>query len=88
VRCKGCGRSVRLTTRKRGSVDVKAMVGRVLTPGDAIEVRLTRRRDRSGRFRFGAAGRIYTYRMRSNGLGPRVDRCTRPGSNKRMRCPT
>jgi hypothetical protein len=87
VSCRRCGSSVRLTIRRRRSVRVAGFVGRFLPVGDRLELRLTHARDRSGRYRFGAIGRRFRWRVAGDGLGRRTERCTAPGSRKRIRCP-
>jgi hypothetical protein len=85
--CRRCGRRVKLTAHRGGSVSVRRFVGRLLQSGDRLQLRITHPRDSSHRFRFGAIGRVISWRIRGQDLGRRVDRCTAPGSSKKIRCP-
>jgi hypothetical protein len=87
ARCRRCGRRVKLTAHRGGTVRVRRFVGRVLPSGDRLELRITHPRAGSGRFRFGAIGRVISWQIRGQDLGRRVDRCTAPGSRKKIRCP-
>jgi hypothetical protein len=87
VRCRGCGRRVVVRARRRGTVEINGLVGRSLSPGDRVEMRLTRPRTRAGRYRFGAIGKRWTWPVLRQRLGTRTEHCTRPGSSRRMRCP-
>jgi hypothetical protein len=87
VRCGRCGHRVRVRARKGGRVRVRAFENRVVGAGDRIELRITHPRERRGRFRFGAIGKVIRWRVTDSGVGAPTMRCTRPGSAKRIRCP-
>jgi hypothetical protein len=87
VRCRGCGPRVTQRVRRRGTVEVAALGGRLLSAGDRIEMRLTHPRARAGRYRFGAIGKTWTWAVLRQRLGVRTESCTRPGSARSMRCP-
>jgi hypothetical protein len=87
VRCRRCGPRVRARAPRGGSVRIRAFEGRFVGIGDRIEVRVTRPRARSGRFRFGAFGKVITWPVTASGLGASKVRCTRPGSKRRIACP-
>ena len=70
-----------------GKLRVRGFEGRTVPVGDRIEVRITRPRSRSGRFRFGAIGKVIRFPITSAGLGQSKLTCTRPGSRRRIRCP-
>jgi hypothetical protein len=87
VRCGGCGGRVSRTARRAGTLRITGFEGRLLSGGDRLEVRITQRKTRSGRYRHGAIGRRVTWRVTPSGLGRRTERCTMPGKTKRIRCP-
>jgi hypothetical protein len=87
ARCGKCGSPVRKIARRAGAVRLDRFEGRVLGAGERIEIRLSQRRTRAGRYRFGAIGKVFTWPVKSSGAGPRRERCTVPGSQKTMRCP-
>jgi hypothetical protein len=87
VRCRRCGSPVRTRARRAGSLEVRGFRGRTVGAGDRIEIRLTQPRSRSGRYRFGAIGKVFRWPVVRGGLGPRTERCTRPDSRKRITCP-
>lgn len=87
ARCRRCGPRVSLTARRAGSLRIRGFEGRTVRSGDSIEMRLTQPRARSGRYRFGAIGRVVRWRIVGTGLGTRTEHCTLPGSSKRARCP-
>jgi hypothetical protein len=87
VRCRRCGSGVKLTARRTGSLRIARFEGRTVTSGDRVEIRLTHPKSRSGRYRFGAYGRVIRWPVVGTGLGTRTEHCTLPGSNNRTRCP-
>ena len=86
VRCGRCGRTLTRKARKTGTLRLKGFVGRVVQPGDKIEVRITLGRTGKGKFRFGAVGRYYRWPVQAGALGRSVRRCLQPGSRKPTRC--
>lgn len=87
VRCRRCGAGIERTARRRGTLRLDGFSGRTVAAGDRITVRIRHPRARSGRYRFGAIGKDFTWPVVAGGLGPRTERCVAPGSGKRMRCP-
>jgi ribosomal protein S17 len=87
VSCGRCGPSARARIRRGGTVRVRGFEGRTVSAGDTIKVRITRPRSKSGRFRFGAFGRVVRWPITSSGLGRSKSTCTRPGSRREIRCP-
>jgi hypothetical protein len=88
VSCGRCGPPVRARVpASGGSVRVGRVEGRTVRVGDSIRVDMTRPRSRSGRFRFGAYGKVIRWPITSAGLGRSKLTCTRPGSRKEIRCP-
>jgi hypothetical protein len=87
VRCKGCGRAITRRARRGGTVRLRSFAGRAVANGDRIEVRITHRRTRSGRFRFGAIGKVVRWPVVGGRLGRRSESCMAPRSTKRTRCP-
>jgi len=87
VRCTRCpGGKVVKKARRRGSLKVSGIVGRLVRSGGALEIRVTMARQKKGRFRFGAIGKYYRYPVNNDGLGKRKLRCLNPGSRKPVRC--
>jgi hypothetical protein len=89
ARCRRCG--VRRTVargRGRGRVvKLRKLVGREAPSGAVLEVFITQRPQRRGRYRHGAIGNYVKYTFEPGGLRKRVTRCLRPGSMKpRRRC--
>jgi len=87
VSCRRCGKTVRARAPRGGSVRIRPLEGRTVPAGDRLEVRITHPRSGSGRFRFGAIGKIVRWPITSTALGQSKVTCTRPGSKKRIRCP-
>jgi hypothetical protein len=87
VSCGGCGGAVRARVGAGGKLRVRGFEGRTVSVGDRIEVRITRPRARSGRFRFGAIGKVIRFPITSSGLGQSKLTCRRPGSRRAIRCP-
>jgi DNA-directed RNA polymerase subunit RPC12/RpoP len=87
VRCRRCGGKVTGRARRAGVLQLRRFVGREVRNGDRIEVRITRPRAKTGRFRFGAIGKYYRWPVTGDGLGDRVSRCTNPGSRRLIKCP-
>jgi hypothetical protein len=87
VRCNRCGKRVRARAPRGGTIRVRRFEGRTLSAGDRLEVRVTQPRSRSGRFKFGAIGKVTSFPITRDGLGAPRRRCTRPGSAKPIKCP-
>ena len=84
--CRRCGRKVTRRARRTGTLRMTGFVGRVLAPGDRIEIRVTLGRTGTGRYRFGAVGKYYSWPIESGKLGRKKTRCLQPGSRKPTRC--
>jgi hypothetical protein len=87
ARCGRCGRSVSRTATRAGILSLTGFLGRVVRAGDRLQVFITQPATRSGRYRFGAIGKVTTWPVRSGGLGALTQRCLRPGTHKSMKCP-
>lgn len=87
VRCGHCGRAVKRSAHRAGSLSMRGFVGRTVRTGDFIEIRATQPKVGHGRLRYGAVGRSFRWPVKATGLGRRVDRCLAPGTNRRQRCP-
>lgn len=90
VSCRRCGRTVARTAMRGGALRLPGFVGRRVSAGDTITLRVTQPRTRSGRYRHGAIGRLFRWPVRSTrpALGARMDSCLAPGSmRKRTSCP-
>jgi hypothetical protein len=87
VSCGRCGPPVRARVRGGGTVRVRKVEGRMVRTGESIRVQMTHPRTRSGRFRYGAFGRVVRWPITSSGLGRSRATCTRPGSRREVRCP-
>jgi hypothetical protein len=79
ARCRECGlRQARASGR--GAVVLSRFVNQTLRNGSALEIWVTRRTDRRGRFRHGAVGEYRCYRTRNSTLVERIKRPLRPGT--------
>ena len=87
VSCGRCGPPARARVKGGGTVRVRGFEGRTVSAGDSIKVRITHPRSKSGRFRYGAFGRVVRWPITSAGLGRSKATCTRPGSRREIRCP-
>jgi hypothetical protein len=86
VRCRSCGRKVVRRATRTGTLRMNGFLGRVLAPGDQIEIRVTLGRTGKGRYRFGAVGKYYRWPIESGKLGRKQTRCLQPGSRKPTKC--
>jgi hypothetical protein len=87
IRCTRCsGGKVVKKARRRGSLKVNGIVGRLVRSGGSLEIRVTLARQKKGRFRYGAIGKYYRYPVNNAGLGKRKLRCLNPGSHKPVKC--
>ena len=87
VRCRRCGKRVRVKARKDGALRVRGFDGRRIAAGDRVSLRLTRPPTGRGRYRFGAYGKTITWRITGSGLAASQVTCTEPGGRKTTRCP-
>jgi hypothetical protein len=85
--CGRCGKAVRARARRDGGLRLRALEGRTIPSGDRLELRVTHPRTGSGRFRFGAIGKIFRWQIKGSVPVAAKTICTRPGSKKRIRCP-
>lgn len=79
IRVSGGGRTVTARASSR-SVRVRAFEGVSLGNGSTLAVRATMRKQGDGRYRRGAIGSFYTYKIRGGRVGTRTERCMPPGS--------
>jgi ribosomal protein S17 len=87
VSCGRCGPAARARVSGSGTVRIRGFEGRTVQAGDSVRVRITRPRTKTGRFRFGAFGKVIRWPITSAGLGRSRLTCLRPGSGKEIRCP-
>jgi hypothetical protein len=81
ARCRQCGlRQAR--TGGPGPVALSRFVGRTLSNGSTLELWVTRAKDRSDRYRYGAVGEYRCYRVRHSSLAKPIERPLQPGSPK------
>src|SRR3954447_22758759 len=81
ARCR-CGVTQVVHAKKAGRVTLTRFAGRVAPSGAKIELRVTKARSRSGRYRYGAIGNYFAWPVRGSHTGSRVTRCLPPGSSK------
>jgi hypothetical protein len=82
ARCGQCGlRQAR--TGGPGPVVLSRFVGRALGNGSTLELWVTRAKDRSDRYRYGAVGEYRCYRVRHSSLAKPIERPLPPGSRTR-----
>jgi hypothetical protein len=88
ARCRRCGVSQTVRRARRATVRLSRFVGREAPAGATLEIRVTRGRSGSGRYEFGAFGKVFRYEFERGGVGSRAVRCTLPGKRAvRRRCP-
>jgi hypothetical protein len=85
ARCGGCG-SQTVKAKRRGVVDLGKLTGRAVNAGSTISVRVTLRRQKKGKFRYGATGKYTRWKVKAGGLGSTLDRCINVKSGKIERC--
>jgi hypothetical protein len=83
--CGGCG-SQTVRAKRRGVVDLGKLTGRAASAGAAITVRVTLRRQKKGKYRYGATGKYTRWKVKAGGLGSTKDRCINVKSGKIERC--
>ena len=87
VTCGRCGKRVKVRAKKAGTLRIRGFDGRRVSAGDRVSLRITRPPTGDGRYRFGAYGKVVTWRITSAGLESSKVTCTLPGSRKTTRCP-
>jgi hypothetical protein len=85
ARCGGCGSQTVKATRA-GTVNLSKLVGRSVSAGKTVEVRVTMAARGSGVYRFGATGRFRKWPIEAGALGATFDRCLNAKSSKIERC--
>ena len=85
ARCSGCG-SQTVRARRQGRVTLSRMVGRVVSAGGTVEVRVTMGRTGNGTYRFGATGSSFRWPVANGRIGTRVQRCLNVRTGARERC--
>ena len=85
ARCSGCG-SQTVKAKKAGNVDLSRFVGRAVSAGKSVEVRVTLARQKTGTYRFGATGKYSKWPIRAGALGATLDRCLNARTSKIERC--
>jgi hypothetical protein len=85
ARCSGCG-SQSVTAKRQGRVTLNRLVGRTVSGGGTIQVRVTMGRSGRGTYRFGATGNYFRWPVQGGRLGARVIRCIPVGTSKVERC--
>jgi hypothetical protein len=86
VRCGGCG-SQTVRVKRSGKVELSRFVGRAARAGANISVRVTMPRSRRGTYRFGATGKLVSWRVERGGIKSAPERCLNARTGKRERCP-
>jgi hypothetical protein len=85
AKCGGCG-SETIKAKKAGTVDLKKLVGRSVSAGKTVEVRVTMAASGKGTYRYGATGRYRKWPIKAGALGATFDRCLNAKSAKIERC--
>jgi hypothetical protein len=86
ARCRPCGVTQVVRAKKAGRQTFARFAGRVAPSGAKIELRVTKARSRSGRYRYGAIGNYFAWPVQGSHTGSRVTRCLPPGSKTPRRC--
>jgi len=87
ARCRRCDVRQVVRAKRRGTVRLPRLSGTFVPSGASIEVLVTLKRQPSGRFRFGAIGNLYRYRVDDSRVRPRIKRCLPVDSRKpKRRC--
>jgi hypothetical protein len=85
VRCGGCG-SQTVRARRAGTVELSRFTGRAAGAGATISVRVTMGRRGTGTYRFGATGKLQSWRVRAGGIKASPERCLHVRTGKSERC--
>lgn len=85
ARCSGCG-SQTVKAKRFGRVSLSKLVGRSVSAGGKVELRITMGRRGKARYRFGATGAYFRWPVKVGGLGTRVSRCLHVRTGKIERC--
>jgi hypothetical protein len=67
-------------------VTLSKLVGRTARAGGNVEIKITMRRNGTGRYRFGATGISFKWPVASDGLGKRTLRCLNVRTGKPEKC--
>jgi hypothetical protein len=86
VRARAGGASQTVKAKKSGRVTLRKLVGRSARAGSTVTVKITLGRSGKGKYKFGATGVGYKWRVKAGGLGRRVQQCLHVGSGKVERC--
>ena len=81
-----CGRKVTRRATRTGTLKVAGCVGRTVSSGSKIEVRVTLGRTGKGQYRYGAVGKYVRWPVEQGRLGRKQTRCLQPGSRKPTKC--
>ena len=88
ARCGRCGKVVRKTAKRQGTLSVvDGFRGRTIRAGDQLVVRIMQPKSASGRYRHGSYGKVLTWTVSSDSFGRVKQTCTLPGSRKVVKCP-
>jgi hypothetical protein len=85
ARCGGCG-SQTVKAKRSGTVNLSKLVGRSVSAGKTVEVRVTMAARGGGTYKFGATGRYRKWPIKAGALGATFDRCLNVKSSKIERC--
>ena len=85
ARCGGCG-SQTVRAKRTGTVTLSRMVGRAARAGANIQVKVTMPRTGTGTYRFGATGKLQSWRVRVGGITAAAERCLNVRTGKTERC--
>jgi hypothetical protein len=81
-----CGRKVTRRATRKGTLKVGGCVGRTISGGSSIQIRVTLGRTGKGQYRYGAVGKYYRWPVSAGRLGKRKTSCLQPGSRKPTKC--
>jgi hypothetical protein len=84
ARCGGC--PTVSTVAKHATVDLKRLVGRSVSKGSKVQLRVTLGRTGKGNYRFGATGVLITWPVKVGGIGNKKTQCLHVGTVKVEKC--
>jgi len=85
AKCSGCG-STTVKAKKTGRVILSKLIGKRVSKGGTIEIRVTLRKTGKGAYRFGATGSYFRWTVESGKISSRFSRCLNVKTSKIERC--
>jgi hypothetical protein len=76
------GGSQTVKAKRNGRVALSKLVGRTVSSGGNVEIRVTLGRTGTGTYKYGANGAYFKWPVKVGGLGARVNRCIAAGTSK------